>query len=129
MKAFQKMQPKARQNGFTILEVMIAISILAIGLLAVFSSQNMAIQGNNRASHLTEGMTLAQDKMEELLALPYHDLDPTGSPVYPPGGYKVEWTVTEYSADNYKLIGVQVTQVTGQVLKKSLELRCIKTLL
>jgi prepilin-type N-terminal cleavage/methylation domain-containing protein len=129
MKASQKMQPKPRQSGFTILEVMIAISILAIGLLAVFSGQNMAIQGNNRASHLTEGMTLAQDRMEELLALPYHDLDATGSPVYPPGGYKVEWTVTEYSADNYKLIGVQVTQVTGQVLKKSLELRCIKTLL
>ena len=129
MKAFQKVQPIARQNGFTILEVMIAISILAIGLLAVFSSQNMAIQGNNRANRLTEAMTLAQDKVEELLALPYDDLDATGSPVYPPGGYEIKWTVTEYSADNYKLIGVQVTQVTGQVLKKSLELRCIKTLL
>ena len=123
MKAFQVMQPKPRQSGFTILEVMIAISILAIGLLAVFSGQNMAIRGNDRASHLTEGMTLAQDKMEELLALPYDSVT-TGSGTQ--GNYSIAWTVTEYSADNYKLIAVEVN---GQGLRKKLELNCIKTLL
>jgi len=120
------MQPIAGQSGFTILEVMIAISILAIGLLAVFSGQHMAIRGNDRASHLTEGMTLAQDKMEELLASPYDSVT-TGSGTQ--GNYSIAWTVTEYSADNYKLIGVQVTQVTGQGLIKPLQLNCIKTLL
>jgi len=124
MKAFQEIQPKTRQTGFTILEVMVAISILAIGLLAVFSGQNMAIQANNRANRLTEAMTLAQDKVEELLALPYDDVDATGSPVYPPGGYEIKWAVTEYSADNYKLIAVEVN---GQGLRKKLELNCIKT--
>jgi len=123
MKALQEMQPKASQSGFTILEVMIAISILAIGLLAVFSGQNMAIRGNDRASHLTEGMTLAQDKLEELLASPYDSVTAgTGTQ----GNYSIAWTVTEYAGDNYKLIAVEVN---GQGLKKSLELRCIKTLL
>ena len=80
--------------------------------------------GNKDANRQSEAMTLAQDKMEELLALPYDDLDAAGSPVYPPGGYKIEWDVTEYAADNYKLIGVQVT---GEGLRKQLELKCIKT--
>jgi prepilin-type N-terminal cleavage/methylation domain-containing protein len=126
MKAFQRIQPKARQSGFTILEVMIAISILAIGLLAVFSGQNMAIQGNNRASRLTEGMTLAQDKLEELLALPYDDVDATGSPVTDPGGYEVKWEVDDTVFTHGKLITVTVT---GQGLRSPLQLNCIKTLL
>jgi len=120
------MQPKARQSGFTILEVMIAISILAIGLLAVFSGQNMAIQGNNRASHLAEGMTLAQDKLEELLALPYDDVDATGSPVTDPGGYTITWTVNNGPINNTLLINVTVT---GQGLRNPIQLNCIKTLL
>ena len=126
MKALQVIQPKPRQSGFTILEVMIAISILAIGLLAVFSGQNMAIQGNNRASHLTEGMTLAQDRMEELLALPYDDVDATGSPVNDPAGYTITWVVDDTVFTHGKLITVTVT---GQGLRKPLQLNCIKTLL
>jgi prepilin-type N-terminal cleavage/methylation domain-containing protein len=126
MEAFQEIQPKTRQSGFTILEVMVAISILAIGLLAVFSGQNMAIQGDNRANRLTEAMTLAQDKVEELLALPYDDVDATGSPLNDPGGYTLAWTVDEHPADNYKLITVTVT---GQGLRKPLQLNCIKTFL
>ena len=118
------MQLKTRQSGFTILEVMIAISILAIGLLAVFSGQNMAIRGNDRASHLTEGMTLAQDKMEELLALPYDSVT-TGSGTQ--GNYSIAWTVYDNDPiNNTKRI---VVTVTGQGLNKSLELNCIKTLL
>ena len=124
MKASQKMQPKPRQSGFTILEVMIAISILAIGLLAVFSGQNMAIQGNNRASHLTEGMTLAQDKMEELLALPYDSVT-TGTGTQ--GNYSIAWTVYDNDPiNNTKRI---VVTVTGQGLTNPLQLNCIKTLL
>ena len=120
------MQPKPRQSGFTILEVMIAISILAIGLLAVFSGQNMSIRGNDRASHLTEGMTLAQDRMEELLALPYDDVDATGSPVNDPAGYTITWTVNNGPINNTLLINVTVT---GRDLRKPLQLNCIKTLL
>jgi prepilin-type N-terminal cleavage/methylation domain-containing protein len=126
MKAFQRIQPKTGQSGFTILEVMIAISILAIGLLAVFSGQNMAIQGNNRATRLTEGMTLAQDKMEELLALPYDNINTTGSPVNDPAGYTITWAVDDTAVTHGKLITVTVT---GQGLRNPLQLNCIKTLL
>ena len=124
MQSFRKNGPLTGQSGFTILEVMIAISILAVGLMAVFSAQSRSIMGNKDANRQTEAMTLAQDKMEELLAVPYEDLDAVGSPLSAPGGYTVAWTVNEYADDNYKLIGVQVT---GQGLRKQLELKCIKT--
>ena len=112
------------KGGFTILEVMVAISILAVGLMAVFTAQSRSIMGNTDANRQTEAMTLAQDRMEELLAVPYDDLDGAGSPVTAAGGYEVAWTVTEYAADNYKLIEVEVA---GERLRKKLELKCIKT--
>jgi prepilin-type N-terminal cleavage/methylation domain-containing protein len=122
MNSHRKTRPITGQGGFTILEVIIAISILAVGLMAVFSAQHRSIVGNTDANRQTEAMTLAQDRMEELLAVPYQDLDGTG--VAAPGGYEVKWTVTEYAADNYKLIAVEVT---GEGLRKKLELKCIKT--
>jgi type II secretion system protein I len=124
MKAFGKSTFRAGKAGFTILEVMVAISILAVGLMAVFTAQSRSITGNTNANRQTEAMTLAQDKMEELLALPYEDLDATGSPIAAPGGYQVAWTVTEYASDNYKLIEVEVA---GEGLRKKLDLKCIKT--
>ena len=126
MNSYRKTRFALGQGGFTILEVMFAISILAVGLMAVFSAQSRSIRGNTDANRQTEAMTLAQDRMEELLAVPYEDLDAAGSPVTAPGGYEVKWTVTPYAADNYKLIAVEVT---GEGLRKKLELKCIKTML
>ena len=59
------------QQGFTIIEVMIAVAILTIGILGVASMQVSAIRGNNLSDNITCALTLAEDKMEELLGLDY----------------------------------------------------------
>jgi len=64
-----------RQSGFTILELLIAISVLVVGLLGVASMQVSGIRGNYVSSSTTMALTLAEDKMEELLALEYDDTD------------------------------------------------------
>jgi len=62
-----------RNQGLTLLEVLAAIAILSFGLLAVATMQGSSIKGNSQAIGTTEAITLAQDKVEELMRLPYND--------------------------------------------------------
>ena len=64
--------PKGKQPenaGFTLLEVMIAMAILAIALVAAFQSQSQSISMSGQARFLTTASLLAQGKMAELEAL------------------------------------------------------------
>lgn len=61
-------------HGFTLLEVMIAIAILAITLVTVFQSQSQSISMENRARLLTTAVLLAQAKMTEIEAANVRDL-------------------------------------------------------
>jgi type IV pilus assembly protein PilV len=63
------------QQGFTLIEILIAITIFSIGILAVATMQVSSIKGNSSANGLSEAVTLAQDKMEELMSLDYGDND------------------------------------------------------
>jgi prepilin-type N-terminal cleavage/methylation domain-containing protein len=121
---FRRPRSITGKAGFTILEVMVAISILAVGLMAVFTAQSRSITGNTNANRQTEAMTLAQDKMEELLALFYDDVNTDGSPVSDPGGYTVSWTVDDTVFPNTKLITVTVA---AEDIRKPLVLTCAKT--
>ncbi len=53
-------------RGFTLLEVMITVVILAIGLLGLASLQVMAIKGNSFGQQMTVASTLAQNQLEQL---------------------------------------------------------------
>jgi len=56
------------EKGFTLLEVMIAMSILAITLVVVFQSQSQSISMAGRARFETTASLLAQSKMAEIEA-------------------------------------------------------------
>lgn len=58
------------QKGFTLLELLIAISIFAIGLLSIAGMQITAIRTNSSANTLTAGSALAAGVLEEILAWP-----------------------------------------------------------
>jgi type IV pilus assembly protein PilV len=103
---------QTREAGFTLLEVIIAISILTVGLLAVASMQTAAIRGNDAAYRITEGATWAQDRLEYLMALPYDDTalsNGTGKtdPIPPtPGSYTITYDVVNGPIANTKRITV-----------------------
>jgi Tfp pilus assembly protein PilV len=64
----------AGRAGFTIIEALIAIFILSIGILAVCSMQVSGLKGNATAHQYTDYATLAMQKMETLMAMPYSSL-------------------------------------------------------
>ena len=60
---------KHRQSGFSMVEVLVAILLLTVGLLALAKMQTQAVASNNFGNQLTEATFLAQDKLEELRLL------------------------------------------------------------
>lgn len=102
------------EDGFTLLEVIMAISILTVGLLAVASMQVSAMRGNAFSMSVTESTDRVQDVVEKLLALNINstllneddhdeselDLDASD--------YQVKWTVQ----DNTPLPNVKKITVT-----------------
>ena len=83
------------EQGFTLLEVIIAISILTFGILAVASMQVSSIRGNSFAWGTSEASTLAVDRIEKLMELPYDDsqLSQGSHPPTPQGRYNISWNV------------------------------------
>jgi type IV pilus assembly protein PilV len=72
-KTFQKINGNLRnERGFTLLEVIMAVSILTIGLLAVASMQISAMRGNTMSMTYTESTEMVQDRVDKLLI---RDLD------------------------------------------------------
>lgn len=57
---------KLNNKGFSLIEMLIAVTILAIGLLAVAGLQVTAIKGNTHGSTISQATTLAQDRIEEI---------------------------------------------------------------
>ena len=72
-----------RQNsGFTLLEILIAMTILAIGLTAVFQTTRSALRRMALAKELTEAQNACHAVLNELLA--------RSSPIQPEEGKTVE---------------------------------------
>ena len=66
-----------QEEGYTLVEILIAIAILAFGLLAVATMQVTAIKTNAIARGISQGLTLGQTKVEELMNLAYSALNDT----------------------------------------------------
>ena len=55
-----------KASGFTLMEVMIAMTILAIALVTIFQSQSQSISMSSDSRFMTTASLLAQSKMVEL---------------------------------------------------------------
>jgi len=67
------MTMKILQNkkGFTLLEILVATTLMAVALLGMAGLTAALMQGNNFSNKLTVASTLAQDRMEDLTKLGY----------------------------------------------------------
>jgi prepilin-type N-terminal cleavage/methylation domain-containing protein len=74
------LQQRQTENGFTLLEVLVAAAIFAIGLLAVASMQSNAITGNSFSQRHSVATAVAQGALESLMSL-----DKSNAIFNPPG--------------------------------------------
>ena len=78
-----------KNKGFTLMEVMIAIVVLSVALLALAGLQIISIRGNSFGNHMTEAITLAKDMMEEMKNKEWEQIQ--GSTDDPPGASRVTY--------------------------------------
>ena len=115
------------QKGFTLIEVMIALVILATGLLALMTMQIVSIRANAFSSEMTYSTILGQRQLETLKYEGFSHSDLTaGNHTYTPSPpslpplvdskgatYSMSWTVTDTTA-NMKTINLTVTWQSRQ---------------
>ena len=68
--AIRSTQTARRSRGFSLIEVMIAMAVLAVGLLGGIMVIVVATTNNNRSKLHSTAATMAQSTMEKILAIP-----------------------------------------------------------
>jgi prepilin-type N-terminal cleavage/methylation domain-containing protein len=122
-KTFSVIKKMRNDKGYTLIEMLIAIAILSVGLLAVATMQISSIRVNDTARRMTRRATIAQDRLEYIMSLKYtHAVLTSGSHTdgevtdgrleSAPSGYSISWNVSTGGAlpPLTKLIRVNVTE-------------------
>ena len=93
-------------RGFSLLEALIAAAILASALLSLIQLTAFAVRTTAAAGRTTDAALLAAQKVEELRAGSWAELQPgTDSPA---SGFMRTWTVTPMAADPDYLVLLDV---------------------
>lgn len=97
---------RKRSEGFTLIEVMIAVAILGLGLTAIFSSEWTAIHMGHSAQKMNIAALLARCKMgeieEQVMREGFPAVDDSGSDACCEGG-EIEGFTCEWSIDRVVL--------------------------
>jgi prepilin-type N-terminal cleavage/methylation domain len=142
MKTSRFIPAQTAQQGFTLIEVLIAMFILTIGILGAGAMQISALSGNSEAKQVTRSVIWSADHFERFMNLPFNapqlqgtvatlaDLDRTDGPggnadgrftdtTNPDHNVTVFWNV----ANNHPMFGCKTIRVTvrrfGQGLDKA----------
>jgi type IV pilus assembly protein PilV len=66
--------PLIPDDGFTLIEVMIALVVMSIGLTALAAVQISAIQGNAFSKRMTTAVSIVDEKMEQIKSNLYTEI-------------------------------------------------------
>jgi prepilin-type N-terminal cleavage/methylation domain-containing protein len=86
-----------KDSGFSLIEILIALSIFAIGILAVATLQVSALLESRNSADITQASNLASGQLEEIMHLPFlhSELDPASNPHSKSSGkFLIQWLAT-----------------------------------
>jgi prepilin-type N-terminal cleavage/methylation domain-containing protein len=122
------------ERGFTLIEVLIGMIILAIGILAVAGMQITSIRGTSFSNSLTQASVIAQDRLEFIKSLPLNDarLD-TGTYPDPPniGIFTRSYQATRNANPNfvniiYTVSWLEIVKLSPKGVTHTVSFRTIK---
>ncbi|CRI67747.1 hypothetical protein THIOKS180010 [Thiocapsa sp. KS1] len=100
------------QRGFTLIEALIALVILSFGLFGLMQIQTRVMLKTGDSKAQTAAVNLAQEKLEELRARDYADIDSDEDLIEAAAGDTTDftrtWTVTERTDPPYKEVSVTI---------------------
>src|SRR5262249_35792903 len=103
-----------RSSGFTLIEVIVAIAIMATGLMAVAALMTQLMGSTNNSRYMSAEVTLATEKLEFLNQLQ------AGDPILTPGGSLANDIGPVVGSDGLTNVWyfdqVQVSSTNGQVV-------------
>lgn len=99
------------RRGFTIVEVLVAVMVLTVGLLALVTTAAMTTRMIGQGGRYTRASTLASQRFEILRSRTCTALaDSTQTQ----GPYTIAWTVTSTNGGKSRQIKVTVTSPVGE---------------
>jgi prepilin-type N-terminal cleavage/methylation domain-containing protein len=102
------------RNGFTLIELMITLTVLGTGLLAMLVLQTQALADGARGKHTTGAAMVARDQLERIELMPFSDDD-----LQPVGWSTPPWLDNTGDPDLAAGdVAVRVTQPGGDSIEK-----------
>jgi prepilin-type N-terminal cleavage/methylation domain-containing protein len=117
-------KPIHNEEGFSLIELLIALSILAIGMLAAASMNYSAVRNNTNGNVYTQANLLAKGLLESLKSQDidsaalapgdYSDPNPVDENGHPGGIYMRTWSIANYGSQSRQItVTVQWKTVVG----------------
>jgi type IV pilus assembly protein PilV len=113
---------RRRNEGLTLIELMVALTVLSLGLLGMLTMQTQALRGSAHGKHVSEAARVAEQQMEFLTRQPWAAIPPSawsapravngptgGAGPTAPQQYAVTWRVQAGPDADLRLLDVQVT--------------------
>ena len=115
------MRRRRSSSGFTLVEIMMALSLLGIGLLSLAAMQLTAMKYGARGRHMTKAAAIAEVQMEALMRSRWTNLAPTawtapvtvsetvqGAITQTEQSYSLSWRITDVDPSRTRAIDVRV---------------------
>ena len=100
--------PLCPNDGFSLIESMLALVILSIGILAMARLQIAAIRGNALSQRMTTAVSIAEQKIEELKNTPYDNIQAESTAPVPNQNFTRQVTVASGPLPDTKTVSVIV---------------------